>query len=108
MQTDRATIALGGFHAAHNVFKGNGSVVQRQRVAAGYDGFVSHSDNSVRRQAAVTPEKDDFARFKLLSVAPLHRDQIAGKDDREHAGPSDFQLHFPVFLRDIGDKFATR
>ena len=108
MQVDRATVAPGKFNAAHNLTVGDGCIVRWQRVSPGYDDFVRNLDNPVCREAAVAPEQDDFVGLQLARIAPLYGDEIAGADDREHAGPGDFQLHLPVTLRNLGDEIAAR
>lgn len=61
----------------------------------------------MRREPAVALKEDDFAGLQLARIAPLHGDEIAGTYHREHAGPSDFQLHLPAAARNLGDEIAA-
>jgi hypothetical protein len=108
MQGDRTAVAPGKFNAAHNLAVGDGCIVRWQRVSPGYDEFVRKLNNPVCREAAVSPEKDDFAGLQLARIAPLYGDEIAGAHDREHAGPGDFQLHLSVTLRNLSHEIVAR
>jgi hypothetical protein len=108
IQADRTAVALGRFNPAHNLAVGDGCIVRWQRVTPGYEDFVRNLNYSVRREAAVAPEKDDLAGLELSRIAPLHGYEIAGPKHRNHAGPGDFQLHFSVTARDLSDEIAAR
>jgi hypothetical protein len=56
----------------------------------------------------VVLENDNLAGLQVSRIAPLYCDEVAGTNDREHAGSRDLQLHLSVAARDIGDEIATR
>jgi hypothetical protein len=107
MQADNTAVALGRFNPAHNLAVGDGCIVRWKRVTPGYQDLIGNPNDPVRRKTAVTPEEDDLAGLQLSRVAP-HGYEIAGTDDREHAGPGDFQLHPSMTARNICNEIATR
>jgi hypothetical protein len=80
LPAERMTVAMGRFNPANNLTVGDGSVIRRQRIAAGHEDLVGDPNDSVRR---------------------------AWTDHREHAGPGDSQLHDSATARDVGHEIAA-
>jgi hypothetical protein len=107
MQADKTTVALDKLNPAHNFATGHGCIVRLMRVTAGEENLVGNLDDSVRREAPIAPKKNDFSGLEFLRLAPLHRNEIAGADHRQHARPGDFQLHPSLTACNIGNEIAT-
>jgi hypothetical protein len=62
---------------------------------------------AMRDQSFILAEYDDRTWLQFRWIAAPNRDQIAGPESGNHAGPGDFELNLPLIARNVCNEVAA-